>query len=307
MVSFYASHWQHIQNALMMNASAIASSAQAARLACCRQLLVTMTNRFDDINQFVAMIASSIIRCLDTTFTTRARSNAAKWLCEVCQRLIDIGVEIDKTVSTVLKPIFDIIYAIANESSESDDNCRLQNTRCTLLALAIISQKHVKQFDASHSSQLVAYACTALDDGRPAARYQAIRLVTILVRKLPDYSLYQFKERIVDGVFGQLTADVTQRVRRANRRLLESLVDRFGVEVLAKCTDKSDWTKQLKNIAKMRRRSVRKREEEKKATTDIDSRSMRSGADTIAQLLADSDDEEDDDDDRKSRKSNSVG
>lgn len=51
---------------------------------------------------------------------------------------------------------------------------------------------------------------------------------------------------------GQLTADYTQKVRRANRLLLEVLVDRYGAEVLMIRTSKLDWTKQLKAIAKIR-------------------------------------------------------
>lgn len=51
---------------------------------------------------------------------------------------------------------------------------------------------------------------------------------------------------------GQLTTDVTHKVRKANRLLLEVLIDRFGFDVLMKKTDKPDWTKQMKAIVKQR-------------------------------------------------------
>lgn len=51
---------------------------------------------------------------------------------------------------------------------------------------------------------------------------------------------------------GQLTANVTQKVRKANKLLLEVLVERYGVEILIARTNKLDWIKQLKAIAKIR-------------------------------------------------------
>lgn len=62
-----------------------------------------------------------------------------------------------------------------------------------------------------------------------------------------------FQEILLTTIFEkQLTADITHRVRKANRLLLEVLVDRFGIEVLEKSTEKSDWLKQLKAIKKIR-------------------------------------------------------
>lgn len=58
---------------------------------------------------------------------------------------------------------------------------------------------------------------------------------------------------LLSAVFdGQLMTNVTQKVRKANKLLLEVLVDRYGVEVLMIRTNKLDWIKQLKAIAKIR-------------------------------------------------------
>ena len=47
-------------------------------------------------------------------------------------------------------------------------------------------------------------------------------------------------------------------MRKANRLLLEVLVETFGVEVLSKYTTKPDWLRQMRNIEKIRRRKASK-------------------------------------------------
>ncbi|VDN30984.1 unnamed protein product [Gongylonema pulchrum] len=106
----------------------------------------------------------------------------------------------------------------------------------------VIAQKFVRLLDASALSQLIAHACSWIGDGRPVVRVLVIRLLRMLAKKLPDYTMQQYQELFTSTVFdGQLTADVTVKVRKANRLLLEVLVDRFGVEILLNRTDKPDW------------------------------------------------------------------
>lgn len=47
------------------------------------------------------------------------------------------------------------------------------------------------------------------------------------------------------------------QIRKANRLLLEVLVDKFGAQVLEKYTKRADWLKQIKNVAKLKRKQER--------------------------------------------------
>lgn len=69
-----------------------------------------------------------------------------------------------------------------------------------------------------------------------------------------QYEIFvELQELLLSAVFeGQSTETVTQKVRKANKLLLEVLVERYGVEILMTRTKKLDWIKQLKAIAKIR-------------------------------------------------------
>uniref|UniRef100_A0A914WPA7 Ribosomal RNA-processing protein 12-like conserved domain-containing protein n=1 Tax=Plectus sambesii TaxID=2011161 RepID=A0A914WPA7_9BILA len=315
--SFFVSHWDHIQNALVHSMAGVAASSRAARLGVCRQIVAGMDD-YTHLTEFSTTIADQLVRSLDKAQSTHTRSNAAKCLMEMCNKLIAVGNHL-YSPSTVLRPVFDAIYALATPKAAAGSNgdIDLETSRATLVALNILAQKYAKVVDAATVTRLMAHGCAWIGDGRPAVRLLVIRLLKVLVTKLPDYALNQYREPLLAAVFGQMAPDVTQKMKRANRLLLDALAERFGAQVLAKYTDKSDWLKQLKNIEKIRRR--KQRGEQKKAEgeegsddEDDDRRSTRTakttGADTILELLEDSDDDADsgadsDEDDRRSRKS----
>lgn len=108
---------------------------------------------------------------------------------------------------------------------------------------------------------------------------------------------------------------------------MEVLVDKFGVDILYKYTTKPEWVKQMKNIEKLRRRKLAKASGETLADSDDGEfthyfekeliliekmsgvsrvSSKTAGADTILELLEDSD-EEDDDSEAEVEKRSKVG
>ncbi|KHJ75721.1 hypothetical protein OESDEN_24663 [Oesophagostomum dentatum] len=177
--------------------------------------------------------------------------------------------------------------------------------RSTLVALNIVAQKQLKVLNGGHISRLVAHGCAWIGDGRAPVRILVIRLLRVLVQKLPEFALQQYRDLLLNSIFeGQLTCDITSKVRKANRLLLEVLVAKFGVDVLLKYTNKPDWVKQMKNIEKINRRKERqmsseaagKDSDDEEGTSEAGSRltSRTAGADTILKLLEDSDTSESD-------------
>ena len=105
---------------------------------------------------------------------------------------------------------------------------------------------------------------------------------------------------ILESIFKQDLQNDTVRVRKANRLLLEVLVERYGPELLLNATDKDDFVKQIKNIEKVRRRRERRQQSDGAAgddeSMDEDAQSTFTTAntvkaDTIFDILEDTDDE----------------
>ncbi|MFH4975150.1 hypothetical protein AB6A40_001859 [Gnathostoma spinigerum] len=327
--SFFAENIVEVDNLLDQELDCVALSVRASFIAVLHLKLLTLVT-LDEVKNFVLKVVKRIIFCLDKTHSIHTRTNAYKCLLDVCQKLITLGSETSESPSCVIGIVLNAIYEMSTpQAGKHSGIVELEVARSTMVALNIIAQKYVRILDASNLSRVMAHACSWISDGRPAVRVIVIRLFRILVKKLPDYALQQYRDLLLQAVFdGQLTADVTVKVRKANRLLLEALVDRYGFEILLKHTSKSDWVKQLKAIEKIRRRKERRAlglngiggdvESDFGEEGDIRSLSTKSSktarADTILDLLENTDDENDSgvdaDDEKRSRsgrlKSNSV-
>lgn len=126
----------------------------------------------------------------------------------------------------MLIPILNRIYEISAEGVGKRDDVALTATRSSLVALNIITQKLIKVknlmylsdvifqvLNATHTSRIVSQACTYISDGRAPVRILAIRLLRVLVQKMPEFGVQQYRELILFSVFeGQLTPDLTNKV-----------------------------------------------------------------------------------------------
>uniref|UniRef100_A0A0N5B150 NUC173 domain-containing protein n=1 Tax=Syphacia muris TaxID=451379 RepID=A0A0N5B150_9BILA len=315
---FFTEFSEEIDSIISQELSAVVCSARAPFLSVL-QMRVSSFENFDELNVFCQRILQSVVLCMDKSQNIHTRSNAVKCLLEICQRLIFLGANEERTPSTILCPIFDIVYTMSTPSSEADSGeMSLKISRSTMVAMNVLVQKYVRIMNATSISKMVAHACSWIGDKRPPVRVLVIRMLRVLLKKLPDYTIHQFRELIISAVFdGQQATDVTQKVRKANKLLLEVLVERLSYEVLAKSTTKVEWLKQLKAIEKLRRRKqyrftdngqleVDDDDSEVASTSAITSRTAT--ADTVLDMLEDSDKENSgseagsvDGDDRRSR------
>ncbi|VDP14885.1 unnamed protein product, partial [Onchocerca flexuosa] len=307
-VDFFSSSADEINNVLDQDLDNIAKSARAALIAVYYAKLSSLTS-FKDIEIFEKKFLPRIIICLDKSHNIRTRSNALKCFVKLCQQLMFFGGDESKDSSSVLHPVMDMIFDMLNPEELSSSEDSLEIIRSSTIALNIIAQKFTRILDASQLSRLIAHACSWIGDGRPMIRVLIIRLLRMLAKKLPDYTMRQYQELLLSAVFdGQLTANVTQKVRKANKLLLEVLVDRYGAEILIARTNKLDWIKQLKAIAKIRltilyyRRRQKHRnvkevrnaniyEEQDHDVVSTAASARTAGADTILNMLCDSDSE----------------
>ncbi|VDK46717.1 unnamed protein product [Anisakis simplex] len=320
---FFIAYGDEISNILNEDCvSRVARSARASLISILH-LRLQQLSTFDAVKRFTTETFAQVVICLDKTHNTHTRTNAFRCLSDVCQRLLSFSADSDDNLSSSLELVLNLIYELATSKALTDPTeVPLNIAQSTMVALNMIAQKYVRKLNAALLNRLLMHACSCIRDRRPVIRVLVVRLIRVLTHKLPDYVLQQYKELIIEAVFeNQLTADVTQKVRKANRLLLEEMVDKFGVETLMKSTDKSDWLKQLKAIEKIRRRRERRAEAlltdantvESEVEDDEDTRSLSSksartaGADTILDMLIDSDQESDSgvDSDKEERKSRS--
>ncbi|VDM97096.1 unnamed protein product [Thelazia callipaeda] len=296
---FFSLNDDEISHILDQGLDTIALNARAPLLAVYHCKLLSLTS-YEGVQNFKARFLEKIIICLDKSHNIRTRSNALKCFVKLCQQLILFGSSKNETPSNALHSVLNTIFATLNRARKvcsNDDLSSLENARSANIALNIIAQKYVRVMDTPLLSDLIAHACNGIGDGRPAIRVLVIRLMRMLVKKLPNYAMQQYQELIISAVFdGQLTSDVTQKVRKANKLLLEVLIDRIGVEVLITRTNKLSWIKQLKSAAKRRRRISRRNTQAAHSTktdeeSDVPSTvpSVRTaGADTVLDMLSNS-------------------
>ncbi|KAL3994575.1 NUC173 domain family protein [Acanthocheilonema viteae] len=308
--NFFALCADEINNVLDQDLDSIAKSARAALISVYYVKLSSLTS-FEHAEIFGEKFLPRIIVCLDKSHNIRTRSNALKCFLKVCQQLIFLGSDERKSPSSVLHPVLNIIFGMLNPERLCPNEDLFEIVRSSTIALNVIAQKFTRILDTSLLSRLISHACSWIGDERPVIRVLIIRLLRMLAKKLPDYTMRQYQELLLSAVFdGQLTADVTQKVRKANRLLLEVLVDRYGAEVLMTRTNKLDWTKQLKAIAKIRRRRQRRSGAEV-PNTDINERrnhdmisvatsARTANADTVLNMFYDIDSENEVEMDRES-------
>uniref|UniRef100_A0AAF5PXG5 Ribosomal RNA-processing protein 12-like conserved domain-containing protein n=1 Tax=Wuchereria bancrofti TaxID=6293 RepID=A0AAF5PXG5_WUCBA len=307
---FFASSADEINNVLDQGLDSIAKSARAALVAVYYVKLSSLTS-FKNVESFGKKFLRRIIICLDKSHNIRTRSNALKCFVKLCQQLILFGSDESKSPSSVLHPILNIIFGMLNPEGLYPNEDSVEIVRSSTIALNIIAQKFTRILDASLLSRLVAHACSWISDGRPLVRVLIIRLLRMLAKKLPDYTMRQYQELLLSAVFdGQSTTNLTQKIRKANRLLLEVLIDRYGIEVLMIRTNKLDWIKQLKAVAKIRRRRERRNRTgahnvgidgcQDQDIVSVVSSARTAGADTVLNMLCDADSENEVEIDRES-------
>uniref|UniRef100_A0A0R3S397 NUC173 domain-containing protein n=1 Tax=Elaeophora elaphi TaxID=1147741 RepID=A0A0R3S397_9BILA len=317
LADFFVSCTDEINNVLDQDLDSIAKSARAALIAVYYVKLSSLTS-FEHAEIFGKKFLSRIIICLDKSHNIRTRSVALKCFVKLCQQLILLGADESMSPSSVLHPVLNIIFSMLNSEGLCPNEDPLEIVRSSTIALNVIAQKFTRILDTSLLSRLISHACSWIGDNRPVIRVLIIRLLRMLAKKLPDYTMRQYQDLLLSAVFdGQLTTDITQKVRKANRLLLEVLVDRYGVEVLMIRTNKLDWTKQLKAIAKIRlvfeAFSSTRRRERRNGTelrninggqdhdvVSVATSARTAGGDTILNMLCDTDSENEIEMDRES-------
>ncbi|KAJ1368617.1 hypothetical protein KIN20_029786 [Parelaphostrongylus tenuis] len=305
---FFLTRSSDFVNALSRPIDSIIPPARAAFCACIQSLLDSIDD-LPKLSDFCLKSLDAVVSTLDKSNSTHARSNASKCLQHMLNKLIQVGGENDQHPSAVLADVLSRIYELTTPATSCDNgSVDLCTARSTLVALNIIAQKQLRVLNGGHISRFIAHGCAWIGDGRPPVRILVIRLLRVLVQKLPEYALQQYRDLLLSSIFdGQPTCDVTSKVRKANRLLLEVLVTRFGIDILLKYTSKLEWVKQMKNIEKLSRRKGRQQHEGPERN-DSDDGSMSgtgsrltsrtAGADTILKLLEDSDASESEGEDR---------
>jgi ribosomal RNA-processing protein 12 len=201
----------------------------------------------------------------------------------------------------VLNKIYDMTNEVTGNVAKSEATA-LPIARATLVALNVIAQKYLHLLNACLLSRFIGHASSAVADTRSPIRLLAIRLVRLLCIHLPAYALQQYKELLLNAVFcSQSSTDVTSRVRKANRLLFEILTEKLGRQSLESyASTQEGWMKQLKSVDRAIRRRQSRHSGQKSISEDNDDETVVSSvsaarttrADSIFQLLEDSDNEE---------------
>lgn len=148
-------------------------------------------------------------------------------------------------------------------------------------------------------NRMIEFICQTIYDLRGPVRVLAVRCMRILCNKLEEYVMSQYKDIILSHIFEQNFNESSLKVRKASRLLLEVLENRYGSELLLNATKKDDFVKQIKHIAKMKRRKERHAAGLQPLPEDAEDDAVSAftmantvKADTIFDILEDSDDED---------------
>ncbi|EGT48732.1 hypothetical protein CAEBREN_10904 [Caenorhabditis brenneri] len=312
----------YVENALFKPIESISFPARASYCSCVH-MMFDGCGTMKEVTEMTEKLILNIIMLLDKDNNVHTRTNSSKCIQFVCSKILDL-VE-DPTVDTpsaALEPVLSKLYELTTltPAQKAISDIPLKVARSCLVAANIIAQKQVKVLNTIATSKMISFGCSWMSDGRAPVRILAIRLMRVLCQKIPEVMLQQFREQILNTVFeGQLTSDLTIKVRKANRLLLEVLVEKFGVNVLQKYTEKPDWLKQMKNIEKIRKRKIRKAasgedmdhdgddEDGVSAISGSNVSGRTAGADTILELLEDSDADNESDSEEQLMKKSRVG
>uniref|UniRef100_A0A914Z5N7 Ribosomal RNA-processing protein 12-like conserved domain-containing protein n=1 Tax=Panagrolaimus superbus TaxID=310955 RepID=A0A914Z5N7_9BILA len=306
---FFEKNAPFVKKLISQGLKKVLPPARAPRIGVYRAILTTF-NDYEDLKHFVDSILEQVILSQDKSFGKRTRQQAAHCFLQICSGLMAHGSDSDITPSVALEPVLDVVIKIYNNPQESETEVSLEQARAALISSNMITQKYIKLLNPSVLSKLIHFACETLKDSRGAVKLLAVRCVRIMCNKLEEFVMTQFKSLILESIFKQNLQNDTQRVRKANRLLLEVLVERYGPELLLNATDKDDFVKQIKNIEKIRRRRERRQngtiaEEDEEMDEDAQSTFTTADtvkADTIFDILEDTDDEDEEEKEKRPKK-----
>uniref|UniRef100_A0A7E4VCP7 NUC173 domain-containing protein n=1 Tax=Panagrellus redivivus TaxID=6233 RepID=A0A7E4VCP7_PANRE len=299
LASFFEKNAPFVKNMIASGMTRVLPSARGPRIAIYRAILVTMSD-YNDVTHFVESILEQVIVSQDKSFGKQTRHQAAHCFLQICSALMSAAAEAEITPSVALEPVLDTVIKLYTKPIEGTE-VSFEQARAALIAQNMLVQKFVKYFNPSVLSKLIHLACATMEDTRGAVKILAVRCMRILCNKLEEFVMTQFKSLLFEAIFKQDLSNETLRVRKANRLLLEVLVDRYGPEMLINNTDNEDFLKQIKNISKIKRRRENKTtsgpqsgdvemEEDDTQSTFTSANTVK--ADTIFDILEDSDDED---------------
>ncbi|CAD5211446.1 unnamed protein product [Bursaphelenchus okinawaensis] len=297
---FFGQVQTYVEALLAEGQDSVAPSSWAARLVVFKSILSSLKT-MEEVNKFTIVVFNQVIMCLDKSRSQAVRHNAVKCFEEIVSSLLFYANENEVNSSQVLDGLITKIFEFSEIKTKSETE-QLEKVRATLIAYNVLAQKHLKEMNASLTAQFLQKAFLFLEDRRSPIRVLSIRLIRLFCKKVPEYSFRQYQDLILDNIFNCQTADDnTVNVRRANKVLFTLLIDLVGVEVLCKYANKQQgWIKFLRKLDKTRRKKLGDKSlpsssrsmvngEDDGATVVSESRTIK--ADSIFQLLEDSDDE----------------
>jgi len=315
---FFAKIQPTVGDILQLESKAIAESALAPRLSLFRYILRSLDS-MEKCEQFYGIIFTQLIVGMDRSHNSSTRQNAAKCFQDLIDKLIEFLSDEEESETLKIQVLDSIeakIFDFAEFKVKTVD-IEMERARSTLIAMNIFAQQHLKSMNGALISRFLNHATIFLKDSRPVIRVLAIRLMRIICKKLPGYMISQFQDYILESIFAyQPESENTSTIRKANRFLFETLIEKFGYEVVCKYIIGNDGLQKfMKNLEKTRRkklapptasksnaRSTLNESDSEPEAMSVVTQSKTIRADSIFNLLKTSDDEEDEEeDDLKSR------
>lgn len=231
----------------------------------------------------------------------------------------------DKNGLQILDSVESCLFVLSGFKSKSSE-IPLEHARSTLISMNIFAQRYLKAMNGALVNRFLNHSIVFLGDNRPVIRVLAIRLMRVFCNKLPPFMITQFQvdlellhvfiyfqDYILESVFSnQPESENTGTIRRANRFLFGTLIEKFGYEVVSKYVNRQEGLlKFLKKLEKVRRRklapppaksksSTRSTVNEEESDSEAEDRMTAASrarticADSIFKLLEESDDTESD-------------
>lgn len=303
--AFIDSKLHEIKELLSDGLTSASPSSKGPRLKCMEKVMrILATNEkysSEDCIKFMRDLIPEVIMC--TREKKRARAAAFNILvtagdvyCEIATRMSDDDNQVELR-HQALTEYFQICFA------------GLGGSPITITASICALSRLIYEFKDKMSSELmnncITNVCFLLGTNTREVCKAALGFVTVLITILDRSTLAQHLKDILGALF-EWKSETRRHFRFRVKKMLERLVKKFGYEMINSLVP-PDHRKQLANLRKTKERQKRQqkeRNEKKKDEEDEDITIKPKKAESIEELLADSDSDDDNDDisDRKSGK-----
>lgn len=292
---FQNEHLQDIQNLLLQSLSTSATSSRGARLRC----LIHLVRRLPSSKaKIVKDIVPEAVLCVKD-INERCRQAAFALLHELGMAMFrwqeeedEVGPENSLSVEQEHKVMKDFMAVMLAGLAGTP-----QLVRCTLLALADVTHHFKNKFPEDLLELLLQNVCLLATSASREVAGASVSFLKQIVYSYPTATVGPYVPAIMKAIV-TMTDDCKKHFRRETQHMLDRMIRKYGCDAIERQVPAKDkiMIKRIRNLRKLHARKERLRAERLKNKLSVDDSededfTVKARAQTIEEILAESDDE----------------